>query len=229
MSELAALSFDEKKERWDYVSQRLDYAAMLEAEAEFSFKRMERINQVTRNQTFDNFICRSTWQGALYETAKNYADAPQGWFYAGGQSGCGKTHLCMAICDQLQRKDNLWITFCSWREDAAVLKNFNGDNNYARTELLKRLKNAKNLFIDDFLKGSTSSIERQIAYEIIDYRYRLQFRTIISSEYTLGKLIDVFDPAVGGRISEMCGKNVIAVREDYDKNYRTGAAHNGNF
>ena len=222
MNELAALSFDEKKERWDYVSQRLDYVAMLEAEAEFSLKRMERISQVTRNQTFDNFICRSTWQGALYETAKNYADAPQGWFFAGGQSGCGKTHLCMAICDQLQRKDNLWITFSSWREDAAVLKNFNSDNNHARTELLKRLKNAKNLFIDDFLKGSTSSIERQIAYEIIDYRYRLQFRTIISSEYTLGKLIDVFDDAVGGRIREMCGQNVIAVHEDINKNYRTG-------
>lgn len=224
MKELAALSYEEKKERWDYVSDQLTYAAILEADAKFALKRMERINQVTRNQTFDNFICGTTWQGGMYEMAKAYADNPQGWFYAGGQSGCGKTHLCMAICDQLQRKNDLWITFSSWREDATILKNFNNDNSRARTELLKRLKSAKNLFIDDFLKGSTSSIEKQIAYEIIDYRYRLQLTTIISSEYTLGKLIDVFDDAIGGRIREMCGQNVIAVHEDVDKSYRTGAS-----
>jgi len=221
MKELAALSFEEKKERWDEVGKKLDRAAMLEAEAEFVMRRMEKNNRVTRNQTFDNFVINSEWQGRLIEIAKSYADNPTGWFFAGGQSGCGKTHLCMAICDQLQRKNHLWITFSSWREDAAVLKNFSNDNSRRRGELLRRLKESKNLFIDDFLKGSSSQIERETAYEIIDYRYRTQSRTIISSEYTLGKMIDMFDPAVGGRIKEMCGNNVMTVRDDKKKNLRT--------
>lgn len=208
-------------DEWDEFNTIRDQIAIAEAEAGFATKRMENISKVTRMQTFDNFEIRSSWQGAIFDQAKSYADYPDGWFYAGGQSGCGKTHLCMAICRKIGDSGDL-VKFSNWKEDSRILRSFSTETAKDRENLLFGMKAAKTLFIDDFLKGNATEAERSICYEIIDHRYRLNLRTIISSEYTLQRLMELFDEAIGGRIAEMCGSNVITIGSDSAKNYRAG-------
>lgn len=194
-------------------------AAMEEADAVFAGKRMREIERVTRGQTFDNYFCREKWQETIKYAAVAYAVDPRGWFYIGGQSGCGKTHLCLAICKELAKKRQ-FVTLCRWRQDIWLLNDRSFENAEARQRRLGALKTAGTLFIDDFLKGQAGMPEKQIAFDIIDERYQAGRRTIISSEYNLQQIIEEFDGATGGRIMEMCGKYVITIPKGKDKNFR---------
>ena len=213
---------------WDQFNDIRTKIAILDAEAEFSLRRMEKINRVTRMQTFDNYSIQSSWQGAIFDIARQYADDPSGWFYIGGQTGCGKTHLCMAICRKLSDKGER-IRVSTWKEDSRILRDMSRENGYKRDNLLFYLKEAATLCIDDFLRGHPTEAERNICFEIIDHRYRTGKRTIISSEYTLQRLIEVYDEAIGGRIAEMCGKNVVTIGGDSRKNFRTSGGNSGGF
>ena len=206
-------------EEWEMMKKAKDLAAMEEADAAFAAKRMREIEKITRGQTFQNFICRHQWQRSLKTMAESYARNPDGWFYIGGQSGCGKTHLCLAICKELARQRQ-FVTLCRWREDIWLLSDRSFDKSEERMRKLKTLKTAGTLFVDDFLKGHAGTSEKQIAFEIIDARYLAGKRTIISSEYSLKQVIETFDEAIGGRLKEMCGKNIITIPEDRNRNYR---------
>ena len=64
------------------------------------------------------------------------------------------------------------------------------------------------LFIDDFLKGKTTSTDSSYIYRIVNTRYLKQKPMIISTEKSVGEILD-FDEAVGSRILEMSGENVV--------------------
>lgn len=204
---------------WSLRKKAKELAAMEEADAVFAGKRMREIEKVTRGQTFANFLCEEKWQRVIKSAAVSYAADPRGWFYIGGQSGGGKTHLCLAICKELARK-RMFVTFCRWREDIWLLNDRSFENAEERMRRLGALKTAGTLFIDDFLKGQAGIPEKQIAFEIIDARYQAGRRTIISSEYSLQHVTERFDEAIGGRLIEMCGKYVITIPSDRNKNYR---------
>ena len=122
----------------------------------------------------------------------------QDWFVLLGQSGSGKTMLCSAICNELlnQGKEVVyksWNTFVS--EYKHQLRNGNND-------LIEKLQIVEVLYLDDLFKGSQSDFDvKNIAYDIINYRYNNRLTTIISSEYTLNELIDI-DSAITGRIKQ---------------------------
>ena len=47
------------------------------------------------DKKFDNFECTEEWQKKLKSVAIDYCKNGEGkWFFIGGQSGSGKTHLC---------------------------------------------------------------------------------------------------------------------------------------
>lgn len=210
---------------WNQYGALKDQIAALDAEAEIAMKRMEAVSHVTRRQTFDNFTIRSSWQGRIYESAKQYAENPRDyWFYAGGQSGCGKTHLCMAICRMLGDRGQR-IRVSHWKEDSRTLRTMTRATEQSRDILLYSLKESPTLFLDDVLRGSPTEAEKTLFFEIVDHRYRTRKRTIISSEYTLQRLTETFDEAVGGRIAEMCGGYVVSIGSDSKKNYRVGGGH----
>lgn len=204
---------------WALRRKAKEAAAFKEAQAIFAGKRMRQIEKETQGQTFDNFLCREPWQRNLKGLAEAYAKNPEGWFYIGGQSGCGKTHLCLAICKQLANQRE-FVTFCRWREEIWLLKDRSFEKADERQRRLWAVKGAGTLFIDDFLKGENGIQEKQIAFEIIDARYQAGRRTIISSEYPLRRIAESYDEAVGGRVMEMCGDYVLTIPADKAKNYR---------
>lgn len=182
---------------------------------------------VIERYTFESFKTKEEWQKRLKASAEKFAENPGNWFYVGGQSGCGKTHICTAIVKTLMEK-GLESKYIIWTEEITKLKaNKNKDEEYR--QLIEPIETAKVLYIDDFLKlpsgarSTPTQSDIMTAFEIINYRYNNRGRliTIISSEHTVEDLL-YFDEALGSRIYEASkGSRNIIKRED-KRNYRMG-------
>lgn len=192
-----------------------------------SRKALERIEKsglktALENLRFDNFHVVETWQNEMLTIAKDYIDnGDKKWLFFGGTSGCGKSHLCTAVCGGLLDRGKS-VRYMRWRDEGTKLKSL--VNNYdSFSQLIGELKNAEVLYIDDFLKvqegQQPTAADINLAFEILDYRYLNKFRTVISSERTINDILSL-DTALGGRIVEMAkgwGKNIAY---DQSKNYR---------
>ncbi len=188
-------------------------------------RRMEQsgLQDVLCDCTFDKFIAESPWQSQAKQMAQAYAKHPDGrWFFAGGQVGCGKTHLCTAIVGELLRR-GIAAKYMLWRDDSVHLKSIVTDHAAYRKEM-GALKDAPALYIDDFFKTERgklpSTAEINLAFELLNYRYNKKaLITVISSEHTMDGIIKM-DEAVGSRIYERARGCCVIVRPDIQKNYR---------
>lgn len=192
-----------------------------------SIMRMKRsgLKDIIKDYTFDKFEDPEPWQKAIKAAAMEYAKTPEGWFFLGGQSGAGKTHLCTAICREFLLAGKR-VKYMLWRDDIVRIKGAVTDSEeYSR--LIDEYKRIDVLYIDDLFKtgkAADNSIQKptgadiNVAFEIINYRYNNpSFLTIISSELTEDELIDI-DEAIGGRIYERA--KAFTIGKSRDRNYR---------
>lgn len=172
------------------------------------------IASIDKDLNFDTYKVHTSWQRQIKESAKNFNER---FFYIGGQSGCGKTHICSAICIKFAEQD-LTIRVMRWNEDSKRLKTMamDGEYQFAIDEYKSR---CDVLYIDDLYKGDVTDADIKLAFEIIDYRYRNRLKTIISSEWLLPELTRM-DSAVGGRIEEMSKNHCHNIGRDEARNWR---------
>lgn len=180
--------------------------------------------------TFDRYETQDAWQKTIKETALRFCDSHNGeWFFIGGQSGAGKTHICTAaaIAKLKQGKE---LRYMEWREEVPKIKaSITDAERYAET--MKALKEADVLYIDDLFKtgknaegvaAQPTAADVNLAFEIINYRYNQpELVTIISSERTLIELMEI-DEAIAGRIAERTKAHgfCINLKQDVRKNWR---------
>lgn len=192
-----------------------------------SIMRMKRsgLKDIIKDYTFDKFHAEEPWQQTMKTAAADYAKNPEGWLYFGGQSGCGKTHLCTAVCREFLLEGKQ-VVYMMWRDDIAKIKSLAMDQE-ERQKLIDRFKQAEVLYIDDLFKtgrntdGSEpkpTAADINAAFEIINYRYNNPgLLTVISSELNEDELLDI-DEAVGGRIFER--SKSISIAKNRGRNYR---------
>lgn len=192
-----------------------------------SIMRMKRsgLKDIIRDYTFEKFDAVEPWQHTMKAAATGYAKERKGWLYFGGQSGCGKTHLCTAVCRELLL-DGKQVIYMLWRDDIAKIKGFATEPEQ-RQKLMEKFKTAEVLYIDDLFKTGRNpdgyepkptAADINAAFEIINYRYNNPgLLTIISSELNEDELLDI-DEAVGGRIFER--SKSISIAKDRARNYR---------
>lgn len=170
--------------------------------------------------TFENFSAEKPFQKAMVQLAKQYINSGGTGFFVGGQSGCGKTHLCTAMTAQLIFRGS-GAVYMQWRDDSVKLKQYANDPMYE--SMIQRYKSCSVLYIDDLFKTqagkSPTQADINLFFEIINARYIRQERTIISSEWTLEQILD-FDEACGSRIAELCADYIISISPDRTKNFR---------
>lgn len=135
-----------------------------------------------------------------------------------GQVGGGKTHLTIALGLNILKSKRITVVYLNYRETVTELKQNMLDEEFYKKQLSK-FQNAKVLLIDDMLKGKTTDSDKNILFEIINYRYINHLPIIISSEYDLNALLN-FDEAIGSRIYEMCKDYIVEVTKDIKNNYR---------
>ena len=156
-------------------------------------------------------------QRKMLELVKHYVKNQNGeWLSLLGQSGSGKTHLCSAVCNYFIEK-GIEVRYVSWNTFTSDYKKaIKKGSNKAIEDDLKRVDI---LYLDDLFKGSRSEFDvKNIAYDLINYRYNNNLTTIISSEYTFQELNDI-DSAIAGRIKQKCGMYFYEVA-DKKSNYR---------
>lgn len=194
-----------------------------------SIRQMQRsgLQNVIRDYTFDKFKDEDFWQQDIKQKAMDYAKDQEGkWFFIGGQSGCGKTHLCTAICREFLLAGRE-VRYMMWRDDIVKIKAAANDSElYA--ERINPLKTAEVLYIDDLFKtGRGRDGEKQLptgadinaAFEIFNYRTVNRLPTVISSECSIDDLLDI-DEALGSRIYAEAGRFGTSIDPDRGKNYR---------
>lgn len=171
-------------------------------------------------KTVNGYLAESQYQKAAKSMAANYVkdcfdrfakvETPH-WFYLGGQSGCGKTHLCAAAANALMSKGR-YVKYCAYTDLLNALMSFEYDR-------IEKLKTCKVLFLDDLFKVEPNERELKTIFDLIDYRYRYNLQTIISSEKQLSE-IEMIDAAIAGRIMERCGRFFMGIASGSDRNYR---------
>ena len=157
--------------------------------------------------TFESFRTDKPWQGAIKRRAQEYlAEAKHTSFFISGQSGCGKTHLCTAICNDIIERGGR-LRYFQWVRDGTRLKQQVNDwELYERA--IGELISVPYLYIDDLFKQEVTAADIRLAYELISGRCNARRPTILSSERDLSFIRDARDgegEAIAGRIYESCG------------------------
>lgn len=181
------------------------------------------IDPNNNDQTFGSFIVNNDISKRCKEIAIKYykefstiRDERRNSILLCGQSGSGKTHLTIALGKNLISKGTD-VVYMPYRDIITNLKQNMLDNEVYKKQLSK-YKKCEVLLIDDLFKGKINESDINIMFEIINYRYMNHKPIIVSSEFTLGKMLN-FDEAVGSRIYEMCKDYVVQI-EGKEFNYR---------
>lgn len=163
------------------------------------------------------------WQKNIAVLAYRYIKTnSKDWFCMLGQSGSGKTHICSAICNALMNTYCVEVRYIAWNTFASDYK----DDFKAGAEQMKILQNVPVLYVDDFLKGANSDFDiKNIAFDLINYRYVKKLKTIISSELMFRDIMKA-DEAIAGRIKQMCGEYAISIQKSKTNNYRLRGVKN---
>lgn len=184
------------------------------------------LKNIIKDYTLDKYKADEPWQKTIKDAAETYVRDPKGWFFIGGQSGAGKTHICTAICREFLYAGKR-VQYMMWRDDIAKLKSLAMEGEQ-RHEMIERFKRAEVLYVDDLFKTGKdsktgekqqpSSADINAAFEIFNHRYNNpHLLTIISSESTADDILQI-DEAVGGRIFEKAV--VLNLAPDMSRNYR---------
>lgn len=181
------------------------------------------LGDILSDYTFDKFKALDEWQIDLKNKAQAFCkDDAARWFFVGGQSGAGKTHICTAIT-AFYIKQGFNAQYMLWCEDAKKLKALVNDFSEYQNEINK-LKNVDVLYIDDFLKTQhgeqPTKGDINLAFEILNHRLiNPEQITIISSEKTLTDIL-TYDEATMSRIYQQTGLYKTNIEKDSNKNYR---------
>ena len=133
-----------------------------------------------------------------------------------GRPGSGKTHLLMAVANNLLAKGTAVLYF-PWVEGFNEIK---GDLDNL-DERIRKLQAVEVLFIDDMWKGREHPTPFQLeqAFSIVNYRYLNNLPILISSERTFAEMCG-YDEAVGSRLKEMTKGHTVTLKGGIELNYR---------
>lgn len=185
--------------------------------------RESGLQNILTDYTFAKYETPEQWQAEIKEKAQAFCkDENAHWFYIGGQTGSGKSHICTAIAAHYIKAGKS-CRYMLWRDDAVKLKSAVNDFEVYQKQM-KELKNIDVLYIDDFLKvrdgTEPTTADINLAFELLNNRLLDKDKiTIISSEFTITKALE-FDEATIGRIYQQAGIYKLSIDRDIRKNYR---------
>lgn len=208
-----------------YIQNGYSTAEECECMNRIRFDRNMKKSGANREMTFENWHSDFEWQTDMGAKAVEFSDGGYlsgQWFFAGGQVGCGKTHICTAILHELI-KVNVGCKYMAWRDESVQLKAIVNQHDEYHHRIMELCKSPV-LYIDDFWKTQQGTKPTQadvnLAFQILNFRYQdKKYCTIISSELTVKKIMEI-DEAVGSRIFERSKAYRIEIEKDENKNYR---------
>lgn len=182
------------------------------------------ISEEFRKMRFENFNFEKSMDVMeAYLKAKNYSKnfdqirvARSNSIMLAGQVGSGKTHLALAVANELLDK-SIGVIYMPYRSSITKIKQcITDEENYQREVSL--YKDAQILLIDDLFKGRITESDINIMYEIIDYRYFKSLPIIVTTEKNVDELLGI-DEAIGSRLYQISKNNLVTLK-GAELNYR---------
>ncbi len=182
--------------------------------------------------TMDAFKPDTQHARAMKTTAEKYLmamhDGSEAWMFIGGAVGCGKTHICTAVCGELINAGRS-VRYMEWLTEARRIKGYINDEN--ADLILGKYIDADVLYIDDLFKtqhrqGDTprpTEADVRVAFELINHRYNASKPTIITSEWYITELLEV-DEGTFSRVYEKSKGFQLTINRSAEKNRRTVGA-----
>lgn len=191
-----------------------------------------RISHVYREKTFANYEIdgRPSIVKDMFESAKNYVqrfdeikNQDNNWLVFLGEPGSGKTHLTLAVANELIRRDHLPVLYFQHVEGMSELISIVKRDEDGVREKLSEMKRADFLVWDDLFKPmgnqqQAKNFEIAVAFEVLNFRYLNRMPTAINSEHAPAELLAI-DRGVGSRIIERGKGHMVAVN-GLECNYR---------
>jgi DNA replication protein DnaC len=149
----------------------------------------------------------------VFNTAKDYAERPQGFIVFTGDYGCGKTHLAAAIANAIVQRGNA-VTFVVVPDLLDHLRAaFAPGSVTSYDQRFEETRSAPFLVLDDLGIENATSWAREKLFQIIDYRYVARLPTAI----TIHREAEI-DPRIQSRIFDLARASV---NEILAPSYRT--------
>ncbi len=123
-----------------------------------------------------------------FNTARNFAESPDGWLILVGVNGCGKTHLAAAIVNYRYKlgKPALFIVVPDFLDH--LRSTFSPDSKITYDQLSEAVRTAELLVLDDFGEQASTPWVQEKLYQIINYRYNARLATVITTSLTFEEM-----------------------------------------
>ncbi len=127
---------------------------------------------------------RETLQAAL-DASLAFARDPDGWLVLVGDSGCGKTHLAVAVAtERLKGGEEVFFALVPDLLDH-LRYTFSPDSRVTYDELFDRVKQTPLLVLDDFGSETSTPWANEKLYQIVVHRHNARLPTIITTRAIL--------------------------------------------
>lgn len=133
---------------------------------------------------------------AAYETAKAYAEKPEGWLVLTGAYGVGKTHLAAAIANaRLAAARPVFFAVVPDLLDY-LRSTFSPESRVTYDDLFETIRSSPLLILDDIGAHSNSSWAEEKLYQLVNYRYNARLPTVFTTNHEP----DDLDPRLNSRM-----------------------------
>ena len=156
-------------------------------------------------QTFNTKGNRADAEGqASLEAALNaslvFAEQPSGWLVFAGPEGCGKTHLTIAVVNEIER-DGRYVCFAFVPDLLDHLRyTFSPQSPVTYDQLFEEVRTAPCLVLDDLGSHSGTAWAEEKLYQIIVHRQEARLPTIVTLR---GLMEDRLPPHVQSRLKDV--------------------------
>lgn len=190
-----------------------------------------KITPAFKAKSFDNFKPkgRPAIVAEMLISARHYANnfgelGENNWLVLLGEPGSGKTHLSMAVANQLISQGVPVLYFPHVEGMSELRSTFNKNGEDSLEDKLQQMRKVDLLVWDDLFKGrkDPTAWSVEIVFDVLNYRYLNLLPTIISSELVPAQIMAVDETGgIGSRILER-GKGHTVVVSGLECNYRLG-------
>jgi DNA replication protein DnaC len=213
---------EKKNERREWELMRRDARVTVLRERSGLSKRMKGYTLGNFRPTVSNAAGRARVKVDEYlDTWEENREVGKGLYFCGGV-GTGKTHLAVAVMNELIRKKrtpSLFVTVPELLDNLRETYNKPGRN---LDEWMDAVQNAEFLVLDDLGSERTTEWVRERIFVIVNHRYREALPTVFTSNIGPKDLAEQLGERTASRIIAMC--DWIALEGD---DYRETAAKEG--
>lgn len=154
-----------------------------------------------QDKTFATFTASLPGVGTALETARVFAAAPARWLLLTGAYGCGKTHLALAIANQVisQGVQVLYQTAPDFLR--SLRATFDRENPAKFDQVFGFAQNVELLVLDDLGAERMTDWAAEQFFGLLDHRYLRDLPTVVVSNLSLAQIGEL-SARLGSRLAD---------------------------